>query len=249
MGSYGGNYGGPKGFCFDVLCGSDETIERSSEDDMRDKMRSFADKVVRQAGKTKGRNVMLMMGMDLWFSDVGRNYANLDLLIEAADRHFREDEGAISVFDGAVVYNAISNSQTEIVPLPVDSSSMYIVEHLQDVMTWSAVASSLFPNHNYTMAPSAAKYTLYFNASDLPPLGAAVFRITSSKEEDELDATYPAAVARSMSEINIVSLFASNRKPPDHSIRANSDRNRFNSQDKDNDFQASNGILSVVIDR
>jgi hypothetical protein len=99
------------------------------------------------------------------------------------------------------------------------------------------------------MAPSAAKYTLYFNASDLPPLGAAVFRITSSKEEDELDATYPAAVARRMSDINIVSLFASNRKPPDHSIRANSDRNRFNSQDKDNDFQASNGILSVVIDR
>ena len=25
---------------------------------------------------------------------------NLDLLIEAADQHFREDEGAISVFDG-----------------------------------------------------------------------------------------------------------------------------------------------------
>lgn len=126
---------------------------------------------------------------------------------------------------------------------------MYVVERLQDVMTWSAVASSLFPNHNYAMAPSAAKYTLYFNASDLPPLGAAVFRITSSKEEDELNATYPAAIACSMSEINIVSLFASNRKPPDHSIRANSDRNRFNSQDKDNDFQASNGILSVVIDR
>jgi len=99
-GSYGGNYGGPEGFCFDVLCGSDETIEGSSEDDMRDKMRSFADEVARQAGETKGRNVMLTMGMDFWFSDAGRNYANLDLLIEAADRHFREDEGAIGVFDG-----------------------------------------------------------------------------------------------------------------------------------------------------
>jgi len=64
---------------------------------MRDKMRSFADKVARQAGKTKGRNVMLTI---FWFSDAGRNYANLDLLIEAADRHFREDEGAIGVFDG-----------------------------------------------------------------------------------------------------------------------------------------------------
>ncbi len=119
---------------------------------------------------------------------------------------------------------------------------MYVVKRLQDVMTWSVVASSLFPNHNYAMAPSATKYTLNFNASDLSPLGAAVYWILSSKEEDELNATYPAAV-------NIVSLFASNGKPPDHSIRANSDRNRFNSQDKDNDFQASNGILSVVIDR
>jgi hypothetical protein len=99
------------------------------------------------------------------------------------------------------------------------------------------------------MAPSAAKYTLYFNASDLSPLRAAIFRIISSKEEDELNATYPATVAHSMSKINIISLFASNRKPPDHSIRANSDQNRFNSQDKDNDFQASNGILSVVVDR
>ena len=126
---------------------------------------------------------------------------------------------------------------------------MYVVERLQDDMSWSAVASSLFPNHNYAMAPSAAKLTLYFNASDLPPLGAAVFRITSSKEEEELDATYPAVVARSMSEINIGSLFASNRKPPDHSIRANSDRNRLVSQGKDNDLLASNGILAVVIDR
>jgi len=85
-GSYGGNYGGPEGFCFDVLCGSDETIKGSSEDVMRHKMRSFADEVARQAGKTKGRNVMLTMGMDFWFSDVGRNYANLVLLIKAADR-------------------------------------------------------------------------------------------------------------------------------------------------------------------
>ncbi len=28
------------------------------------------------------------------------NYVNLDLLVEAADRHFREDDGAIGVFDG-----------------------------------------------------------------------------------------------------------------------------------------------------
>ena len=53
---------------------------------MGDKMRSFTDEVARQAGKTKGRNVMLTMGMDFWFSAAGRNYANLVLLIEAADR-------------------------------------------------------------------------------------------------------------------------------------------------------------------
>ena len=61
---------------------------------------SFADELARQAGETKGRNVTLTMEMNFCFSDVRMNYVNLDLLVEAADRHFREDDGAIGVFDG-----------------------------------------------------------------------------------------------------------------------------------------------------
>jgi alpha-mannosidase len=79
-------------------------------------MRLFADELARQAGETKGRNVMLTMGMDFFYSDAGRNYENLDLLIEAADRHFREDDGAIGVFgerfDGVNIFYSTPDRYT-----------------------------------------------------------------------------------------------------------------------------------------
>lgn len=125
----------------------------------------------------------------------------------------------------------------------MDSSPKYVVERLQDDMTWLAVDSSLFPNHNYVRAPSAAKFTLYFNASELPPLGAAVFRIATSNEKD----AFPAVVARSIREINISSLSTSYIRPPSNNIRASSGRNRFIL--RDNELIASNGMLSVVFDR
>jgi hypothetical protein len=101
-GSYGGNYGGPEGFCFDVLCDAtkDETLDGISGDVMRERIRAFADELARQASETKGGNLLLTMGMDFFYSEAERNFANLDLLIEATDRHFREDKDAINIFSG-----------------------------------------------------------------------------------------------------------------------------------------------------
>ena len=129
----------------------------------------------------------------------------------------------------------------------MDSSSKYVVERLQDDMTWSALDSSLFPNHNYVRAPSAAQLTLYFNASELPPLGAAVFRIATSIEKDDLDGTFPAVVARSNREVNFSSSSTSHLRAPSNNISASSGRNRFVL--RDNDLMVSNGILSVAFDR
>ena len=67
---------------------------------MRERIRAFADELARQASETKGGNLMLTMGMDFFYSEAERNFANLDLLIEASDRHFREEKNSIDIFGG-----------------------------------------------------------------------------------------------------------------------------------------------------
>lgn len=80
-----------------------------------------------------------------------------------------------------VVYNALARLRTEAIPLPVDMANRYLVEQLQPDTVWSEVSSSLIPNQNYAKIDGAAQLSLYFNASDIPPLGASIFRITNTK--------------------------------------------------------------------
>ncbi|KAG7340186.1 glycosyl hydrolase family 38 protein [Nitzschia inconspicua] len=81
-GSYGGNYGPPTGFCFDVHCDADfrpllplnrSALIRSLED--------FLMQVRQQSDRTKGRHVMLTMGSDFQYQRAGINFANTDYLI------------------------------------------------------------------------------------------------------------------------------------------------------------------------
>lgn len=129
-----------------------------------------------------------------------------------------------------VVYNALARARTEVTPLPVDSRSIYVVERLHPGMTtWSAVESELIPNHNYAKAHGAAQFTLYFNASNLPPLGAAIYRI--SNPLTNVDAT--PAVARNLLETRSMHL-ASTESSTSQTME---------------DLILSNGHLSVTIDR
>jgi hypothetical protein len=80
-----------------------------------------------------------------------------------------------------IVNNALARMRTEAIPLPVDMANSYLVEQLQTDMVWNEVSSSLIPNQNYAQIDGAAQLTLYFNASDIPPLGASIFRITNTK--------------------------------------------------------------------
>ncbi|KAL7554706.1 hypothetical protein ACHAWF_018221 [Thalassiosira exigua] len=88
-GSYMGNYGGPAGFCFDVLC-EDDPLVGESEDELVERIKNFTGLVAEQAERTKGRNVMLTMGMDFFYEEADKNFENLDLLIEATNRLFEE---------------------------------------------------------------------------------------------------------------------------------------------------------------
>ena len=134
-----------------------------------------------------------------------------------------------------IVYNALASSRDEIVPLPVETSANYDVERLEDDMTWSLVTSSVLPNHNYVRIPSAALYTLFFNASDLHSLGATIFRV--ALVEEKLDPTVSAQLMRNMKTFD-----------SSPNIRGTSEYKRYDSELKD-DLIISNGILSVAFDR
>ena len=136
-----------------------------------------------------------------------------------------------------IVYNAIARARTEIMPLPVDSSSRYAVERLDSNLDWRGVDSSLIPNPNYAQTPAAAQFILYFKATEIPPLGAAVFRVVDS--EAKIDC--PPAVARRMAEQKAGTMPPSRLRTSSKSIDQ-----KLQTEDE---IQVSNGALSVTFDR
>lgn len=116
----------------------------------------------------------------------------------------------------------------------METSAAYDVERLENDMRWSLVTSSLIPNYNYARIPSAAPYTLFFNASDLHSLGATIFRVILV--EDKLNTTVHVQSMRNMKIDDI-----------GPNIRGTLEYNR--SSELKDDLIVSNGILSVAFDR
>lgn len=76
-GSFGGNYGAPEGFCFDVLC-DDDPLVGQKEVVLQKRIEKFLHLMAEQASRTKGRDIMLTMGMDFQFSQARKNYQNCE---------------------------------------------------------------------------------------------------------------------------------------------------------------------------
>ena len=81
-GEYGGNYGPPDGFCFDVLCG-DEPLVGANQTRLLQRIEQFVRDLARQAYQTKGNHIQVTMGSDFHFQNAARNFANIDLLISS----------------------------------------------------------------------------------------------------------------------------------------------------------------------
>jgi alpha-mannosidase len=62
-GSYGGNYGSPRGFCFDVNC-DDPLLINMNNTALLKSMKDFLRKIRIQSDRTKGNHIMLTMGSD-----------------------------------------------------------------------------------------------------------------------------------------------------------------------------------------
>mmetsp|Transcript_22177 Transcript_22177/g.44555 ORF Transcript_22177/g.44555 Transcript_22177/m.44555 type:complete len:1112 (-) Transcript_22177:51-3386(-) len=84
-GSYSGNYGAPDGFCFDALC-ADDPLVGLEKDALKERIRLFTNALGVQANRTKGRNIMITMGMDFHYSQARKNFQNLDLLIDSTQQ-------------------------------------------------------------------------------------------------------------------------------------------------------------------
>jgi alpha-mannosidase len=79
-GEYGGNYGPPAGYCFDVLC-DDESLLSANQTRLRGRTLTFLHDLARQANQTKGAHLMVTMGSDFHFQNAAVNFANIDLLM------------------------------------------------------------------------------------------------------------------------------------------------------------------------
>eukprot|EP00986_Skeletonema_menzelii_P007327 scaffold2854_cov140-Skeletonema_menzelii.AAC.3 len=94
-----------------------------------------------------------------------------------------------------IVYNALAKERDEVVSLPIDSSTHSHVEKLLvgEHSDWVPVTSSVLPNANYAQVTGAASYIVYFEAKNIPPLGALVFRVSRRSEGEMLSlASFPA---------------------------------------------------------
>ena len=85
-GSYGGNYGDPGGFCFDVLC-EDDPIVGDEEPMLLQRVTDYVRLLGVQAQRTKGNHMMVTMGSDFQYQEAKLNFANLDLLIHSILRY------------------------------------------------------------------------------------------------------------------------------------------------------------------
>ena len=138
-----------------------------------------------------------------------------------------------------VVYNALSSNRSEVIPLPVnDTNAVYLVKQLVNPPNqWQEVESVLIPNHNYAMIRNAAPTILYFEANDLPPAGASIFKVSRVKVED---------VQGSMVADKVILKSV----PVESSNKATARlRTRELHTSMEDDFVISNGLISVHCDR
>ncbi|KAF5279394.1 hypothetical protein FQA39_LY05504 [Lamprigera yunnana] len=79
------HYSPPAGFYFDILSEDDPLIpdEKSTEFNLKYKVRDFTEYVVKQFKNYSSNHIMIAMGNDFTFQDAHYNFKNLDILIKA----------------------------------------------------------------------------------------------------------------------------------------------------------------------
>jgi len=121
-----------------------------------------------------------------------------------------------------IVYNALAKQRDEMVSLPVDSSSRFVVKQLT-IDGWMPIDNEVMTNENYAQVKGAASNLLLFKGQ-LPPLGVSVFRAArlQDKQLSSASTNHPAV--------------------PRKLLRPSTQN------DKEEDIIMTNDILSVTLD-
>eukprot|EP00547_Thalassionema_nitzschioides_P006974 CAMPEP_0194203020 /NCGR_PEP_ID=MMETSP0156-20130528/2917_1 /TAXON_ID=33649 /ORGANISM="Thalassionema nitzschioides, Strain L26-B" /LENGTH=1049 /DNA_ID=CAMNT_0038928679 /DNA_START=43 /DNA_END=3192 /DNA_ORIENTATION=- len=80
-GSYGGNYGPPRGLCFDARC-DDVPLVGLSDKHLLERMNDLVKGVKKQSDSTKGNHIMLTMGEDFNYENAEVYMKNIDVMID-----------------------------------------------------------------------------------------------------------------------------------------------------------------------
>eukprot|EP00934_Nitzschia_sp_Nitz4_P002969 Nitzschia sp. Nitz4//scaffold272_size25479//12374//15946//NITZ4_008309-RA/size25479-snap-gene-0.1-mRNA-1//-1//CDS//3329545225//2959//frame0 len=79
-GSYSGNYGSPRGYCFDIRC-EDPLLTDYNNTELEHSIHKFLEEIRIQSDRTRGNHILLTMGEDFNYQRAHTNFANMDLLI------------------------------------------------------------------------------------------------------------------------------------------------------------------------
>lgn len=79
-----GNYGYPKGFCFDQFCSDTPVMDDPNLEDYNvdDIVARFADAILMEKGYTAGNNIALKMGSDFHYQNAEKWFTNLDKIVK-----------------------------------------------------------------------------------------------------------------------------------------------------------------------
>eukprot|EP00928_Gymnodinium_smaydae_P071618 TRINITY_DN55154_c0_g1_i1.p1 TRINITY_DN55154_c0_g1~~TRINITY_DN55154_c0_g1_i1.p1 ORF type:complete len:1000 (-),score=187.82 TRINITY_DN55154_c0_g1_i1:255-3206(-) len=123
-GSYGGNYGPPQGFDWDVRSDDEPVQDDPSLNDYNVKSRvdDFVRLALWQANHTRGNNIMWTMGSDFQYEDAASWFVNLDRII----KHVNEDGRVMATYSTPDAYVAAKMKEKSVEwPLKTDDFFPY----------------------------------------------------------------------------------------------------------------------------
>lgn len=142
--------------------------------------------------------------------------------------------------------------RSEVISLPVyDDVTYEAYKYDSHVDSWSNVQATLVPNMNYAQVAEAAKFSLYLDALEMPPLGFVIFRISKSTTNFHSLSVKNSAVTPSLYHISreATTSHASNTVTPKPRDEANNLRARNSVIQSPDYIIINNDIISVKFDR
>ena len=125
-GSYGGNYGPPGGFCWDIKC-SDEPMQDDESLDtynIPSRVAQFVAAARSQANETRGSHILFTMGSDYQYEDAEEWFVNLDKLVKYVNAA-SATTGVRAQYSSMDTYVAAKRAEPKTITWPLKTDDMF----------------------------------------------------------------------------------------------------------------------------